>query len=197
MGLIDLNAMLRTLAVGAIAYVALVAMLRVSGKRTLSQLNAFDLVVTVALGSTLATILLSDDTGLAQGLVAFALLIALQFLITWSSLRSRKVARLAKSEPTMLVLRGELLTEALRRERLLLSEVEAALRQHGLATVDEAALVTLETDGSISVVPHLAPETARRLEDGLVARGPGTAASRPGQSPSTWNDPTVTEDRAD
>jgi uncharacterized membrane protein YcaP (DUF421 family) len=50
----------------------------VSGKRTLSKLDAFDLIVTVALGSTLATVLLSRDVALAEGIVAFALLVGLQ-----------------------------------------------------------------------------------------------------------------------
>ena len=74
-------ALLRTLVVGTLAYVALVALLRLSGKRTLSKWNAFDMVVTVAFGSTLATALLSRDTTLAQGVLAFALLVALQWRV--------------------------------------------------------------------------------------------------------------------
>ena len=74
--------LLRVLIVGTLAYVALVLLLRVSGKRTLSKMNAFDLVVTVALGSTLATVILSKDVALTEGVTAFALLIGLQFGIT-------------------------------------------------------------------------------------------------------------------
>jgi len=70
----------RVALVGMCAYVALVLMLRLSGNRTLSKLNAFDFVVTVALGSTLATVLLSKDVSLAEGVLAFAVLIGLQFL---------------------------------------------------------------------------------------------------------------------
>ena len=79
--------LLRTAVVGILAYAALVLFLRFSGKRTLAKMNAFDLVVTVSLGSTLATIALSADVALAQGLLALALLIALQFVMTWSSVR--------------------------------------------------------------------------------------------------------------
>lgn len=78
----------RVIVVGTAAYVILVFMLRVSGKRTLSKLNAFDFVVTVALGSTLATILLSKDVALAEGVLALALLVFLQMGITWLSVRS-------------------------------------------------------------------------------------------------------------
>jgi uncharacterized membrane protein YcaP (DUF421 family) len=89
----------RVLLVGPLAYVALVAILRISGKRTLTKLNAFDLVVTVALGSTLATVLLSKNVALAEGVLAMALLVFLQFAITWLSVRSGGFRDLVKSEP--------------------------------------------------------------------------------------------------
>ena len=61
----------RTALIGTLAYLALVLLLRVSGKRTLSQMNAFDFIVTVALGSTLATVLLSSSVSLARGGAGF------------------------------------------------------------------------------------------------------------------------------
>ena len=86
----------RVLVIGPLAYLALVLLLRISGKRTLTKLNAFDLVVTVALGSTLATILLSKSVSLTEGVLALALLIALQFAITWTSVRSERVQKSRK-----------------------------------------------------------------------------------------------------
>jgi hypothetical protein len=71
----------RVVTVGGLAYVAVVAVLRVSGKRTLAKLNAFDLVITVAFGSTLASISLSQDVALLEGAAAVALLAAAQFLV--------------------------------------------------------------------------------------------------------------------
>ncbi len=94
------DSLLRTLVVGVLAYVVLVVLLRVSGKRTLSKMNAFDLVVTVALGSTLATALLARDVALAEGVLPFALLIGLQIAVTWSSV-------LARHGPPRVLLRGE------------------------------------------------------------------------------------------
>lgn len=153
---IDWSALLRTAFVGALAYVALIAMLRVSGKRTLSQFNAFDFVVTVAIGSTLATILVSgDDLSLLRGLVALAVLVSLQFVITWTSLRSRNVSRLVKSEPTVVAYRGRPIPAVMARERLVPAELAAALRAHGLARVEDADLVVLETDGTITIVPTI------------------------------------------
>jgi uncharacterized membrane protein YcaP (DUF421 family) len=142
----------RTALVGALAYIGLVAFVRIAGKRTLAKMNAFDLIVTVALGSTLATILLSKDVALAEGLVAFALLIGLQFAITWLSVRTDVVPNLVKSKPTLLAYRGDLVSETLRRERVSDEEVFQAVRQSGFAGLEETHAVVLETDGSFSVI---------------------------------------------
>lgn len=148
-------AILRTIATGAIVYVALILILRVSGKRTLSKWNAFDFIITIALGSTLATALLSKDTAIAQGVTGLALLIALQFVVTWLSVRFRSFSQLVKARPTLLVYRGELRTAAMRRQRVTEGEVLAALRGHGIGSVAQAAAVILETDGSFSVIREL------------------------------------------
>lgn len=142
----------RTVVVGAAAFVGVIVFVRLAGKRNLSKLNAFDLIITVALGSTLATILLSQDVALAEGLTAFALLVGLQFVITWLSVRTRAIPRLVKSEPTLLVHRGRPLDEALRDQRVSEVEVLQAVRQQGFASVEDVHAVVLETDGSFSVI---------------------------------------------
>jgi uncharacterized membrane protein YcaP (DUF421 family) len=115
--------LLRPVVVGVAAYAGLIVLLRVTGKRTLSKLNAFDLVVTVALGSTLATALLTNDVALAEGLTGLAVLVLLQLAVTWLSARSALVRRLVRSGPTMLYFRGEFLDRAMRAERVTESEV--------------------------------------------------------------------------
>ena len=142
----------RTAMIGVLAYAILIFLLRASGKRTLSKMNAFDFVVTVALGSTLASLLLNKDVSLAQGALAFALLIALQFAITWSSVRARWVRRLVTGEPSLLAHRGACLPEAMRTARVTEDEILAAVRAAGLRAVEDAESVVLETDGSFSVV---------------------------------------------
>ncbi|SCY66109.1 DUF421 domain-containing protein [Microvirga guangxiensis] len=144
--------LLRVLVVGTLAYVALVTILRISGKRTLTKLSAFDLVVTVALGSILATVLLSRSVALAEGILAMALLVFLQFAITWLSVRSPRFAYLMKSEPTLIVHQGQFLDRALRAQRITRDEVMEALRGSGVPDVAQALAVVLEPDGSISVI---------------------------------------------
>lgn len=183
---LDIGAAARTVAVGIVAYLALVAMLRVSGKRTLSQLSAFDLVITIALGSSLSAVLISDDVGLMQGLAAFALLIVLQFVITWTSLRSKTVAKLIESEPTVVAFRGKFLKDAMLRERLLRSDIEVALRQHQLLRVEEADLIVLEADGSITVIPELDSEAARQVGDGLKEGGHAVTRASSVEGPASW-----------
>lgn len=144
--------LLRVVIVGTLAYAALILLLHVSGKRTLSKMNAFDLVVTVALGSTLATALLSEDVALAEGVVAFGLLIGLQFLLTWWSVRTKAVRELVKAEPTLLLHRGRLLTQAMRAARVTEDEILAAARAQGLGSLEDVEALILETDGTFTVV---------------------------------------------
>jgi len=72
----------RIVMVGTLGYAALVGCLRWSGKRTLAKMNAFDLIVTVSLGSILASLLLNKEVPLAEGILAFSLLIGWQFVVT-------------------------------------------------------------------------------------------------------------------
>ena len=153
--------LVRVLVVGSLAYLGLVLLLRVSGKRTLSKMNAFDFVVTVALGSTLATVLLSKDVALAEGIAAFALLIGAQYLITYLSVRSRALKRLVKSEPSLLFYDGDFLADAMRRERVTREEVLAAVRQQGKPSLGQIGAVVLETDGTFSILTSLAADRAR------------------------------------
>jgi uncharacterized membrane protein YcaP (DUF421 family) len=116
-------------------------------------MNAFDFVVTVALGSTLASILTSQDVAVAQGVVALALLIGLQYAITWLSVRSRHVREVTRSEPALLVHDGQPVHAALRRERITRAELDAAVRDAGVGALEDVAAVVLETDGTVTVIP--------------------------------------------
>ena len=142
----------RLVIVGSLSYAALVVLLRTSGKRTLAKMNAFDLVITVAFGSTFASAILSSDVSLSEGVGAFALLCGLQFLVAWLSTRSERFQNFVKSQPTLLFFRGQFLTDALRGERVTREEVFAAIRSSGAASLSKVDAVVLETDGTFSVL---------------------------------------------
>ena len=145
------DGVLRILLIAPAAYVALILILRMSGKRTLAKLNAFDFVVTIAIGSTLASVITSSTLSLVDGLVALGLLVGMQFIVTAASVRLPWVNDVVKAEATLLVRKGELLPRAMRRQRITSDEIEAATRQSGGRGVEDAEAVFLETDGSLAV----------------------------------------------
>ncbi|MGF1549779.1 MAG: DUF421 domain-containing protein [Sphingomonadaceae bacterium] len=134
------------------AYAGLIVILRVAGKRSLSKLNAFDFVVTVALGSTLATVLLSKEVSLAEGVLALALLAGLQYLVTRLSLGFSWFRGLVRSDPALLVEKGRYLEEMMKRERVTRGELDQAIRNEGIGRIEDVDAVVLETDGSFSVI---------------------------------------------
>lgn len=156
--------------VAVLAYAALVVLLRVSGKRTLSDMNAFDFVVTVALGSTLATTILSPSVPLAEGITALVVLVALQALLAYLGTRFAWARRAMKAEPTLVVHEGKLLRENMERVRLSEAAVLAAIRSAGEADLSDVHAVVLETNGKISVIPKPPDKAGRAME---AARTPG------------------------
>ena len=167
----------RVIVNGTLGYIILVVLLRGFGKRSLSKLNAFDLVVTVALGSVLATILLNNSIALAEGVAAVTLLLLLQYGITWLSVRSERFQDLVKAEPTLLVRRGAFLDGTMRRERISREEVLSAMREQGTNDLSQVQAVVLETDGSISVLKQ------STKADAADDPSPGENTSQAGSSP--------------
>lgn len=144
--------LVRILAVGAAAYGALVLLLRLSGKRTLAKLSAFDFVVTVALGSTLATILLDSRTTWADGVTALATLVILQLLAAALTAWTSSGLRLLTSGPSVLLRDGVADNPTMRRQRVSMDELRQAVRASGSGDLSAIAAVVLETDGTMSVI---------------------------------------------
>lgn len=146
------TSLLRILVVGTSSYVVLILFIRMFGKRTLAKMNAFDLIVTVALGSTLATVIISKDVKLADGALALFLLCGLQFVIAYASVRSRRAERAVKAEPALLYFQGRFLDDTMKAERVTADEILAAVRSQGINDLTQVGAAVLEADGSISVM---------------------------------------------
>lgn len=114
-------------------------------------MNAFDFVVAVALGSTLATVLLNRSVPLADGQTAFALLIGLQFCVAWLSVRVGWLLRFMTGEPQLLFYRGAFMPGPMRTCRVTQDEVRAAIRASGRPDLSDAGAVVFETDASFSI----------------------------------------------
>ncbi len=142
----------RVLVLGILGYIALVILLRVSGNRTLSKLNAFDFVVTIALGSTFGSFILNKSISLADGVMGFAVLIGMQYVVTWLTVRSKSIRKIIKSEPSLVYYNGEYLHDSMKRSRVVEAEIEQSARNQGYANLEKVEAVVLETDGSFSII---------------------------------------------
>ncbi len=152
---------IRVIIVGVCAYTYLVLLLRVSGNRMLAKLNAFDFVITVAVGSTLSSVLVNSGVALAEGVAALTMLAALQYAVAWASVRNEGFQRLVSSEPR-LVYRHGFLRAAMRRERVTDGDLREAARRQGQG-LEHVGVIVLETDGSVSVLSSVPEVPTMRL----------------------------------
>jgi uncharacterized membrane protein YcaP (DUF421 family) len=143
------NIALRT----AIIYVVILVGLRLSGKREIGQMTVFDLVALLLIANVVQNAMVGNDTSLTGGIVAAAVLLVLNALVSQLRFRSPRLRRLVEGSPTVLVLHGEAVTANMRREGIDEDTLEAALREHGVNEIGDVEMAVLEIDGSISVVP--------------------------------------------
>jgi uncharacterized membrane protein YcaP (DUF421 family) len=136
-----------------IVYGVILVGLRLSGKREVGQMTVFDLVVLLLIANAVQNAMVGADTSLVGGILAAAVLLALNAAVARVRLRWPRFRRLVEGSPTLLVLRGKLITDHIRREGLDEEMLETALREHGVASIDQVEMAVLEIDGSISVVP--------------------------------------------
>ena len=135
-------------------WLLIVVLIRLSGKRTTSQMNNFDWIITVAIGSLAASGILLEGVTLVDASVAILVLGLCQFGVTWLVVRSDRFAKIVKAEPELLLHKGEYLEEPMKRTRVTKSEIDAALRENGIVDAKDASWVILETDGTLSVIPR-------------------------------------------
>ncbi|MBL4877545.1 YetF domain-containing protein [uncultured Hyphomonas sp.] len=154
-----------------VIYFTIIAFIRLAGKRSTSQMNNFDWVVTVALGSIAGAGITSNSVTALEALFAILVLLGIQWALTFIIARNGGLEGLVKSSPRLLVYRGEYLEKNIRDERLTKSEVLAALRENGLTHVEAAEAVVLETDASFSVIARenasVSPEHLARSVRGV------------------------------
>ena len=148
----DFNSLVRIFIAAPLLYGIIIFYIRIFGKRTTSQMNSFDWIVTVALGSIVATTVIQKTVPLLSGALAILILMLLQYVLTKSMLYSKRLRKIIRSDPRLLVFKGEILNENMRKERIVEAEVYAAIREKGLANIKDAYAVILETDAQFSVI---------------------------------------------
>ena len=136
-----------------IVYLALLAGLRLAGKRELGQMTPFDLVVILLIANAVQNAMVGPDTSVTGGLIAAGVLVTVNYGVAQARERLPWLRRAVEGTPTLLINDGRFVQEHLRREGLSEDDVLMAIREHGVADVKDVRIAVLETDGSISIVP--------------------------------------------
>ena len=134
-------------------YVLIVLVTKVSGKRSTSQLNNFDWVVTVMIGSLGASTILLKDIPFIEGIASILVLYLLQFLVTKYASISPQFSSFILSEPRIVFYQGQFLPDAMRAERLTRQEIECAMRSEGVNSFNDIEAIVFESDAKLTIIP--------------------------------------------
>ncbi len=137
----------------AAVYLAVYVGLRLMGKRELGQMTVFDLVVILLIANAVQNAMVGPDTSVAGGIIAAFVLLAINWAVARWRQRSPFWGRILEGTPTVLIQDGEFIWPHLRREGIERTELEMAMREHGVESIRDVKLAVLEVDGSISIVP--------------------------------------------
>ena len=144
--------LIKTVILSVLMYVSIIIIIRTSGKRTLSTFNAFDFLITVAMGSISATTILSKNTKFFDGISSIIVLVFLQFLVAKLSAYSKTFSKIIKSEPTLLYYNHEYLEKNMVKMRVSRDDILQEARVHAGVTLDKVHSVILEANGKMSIV---------------------------------------------
>jgi uncharacterized membrane protein YcaP (DUF421 family) len=154
-----------------VIYLVLLIGLRVFGKREIGQFTTFDLVFILLVANAVQPAMTGPDNSLTGGIVIIAALIVINFAIGFLRVRVPFISRLVEAPSVVVARDGKWLPDVLKREGVTDEEFMAALREHGVDSVKEAKLVTLESDGSLSVVSSDKAQQHRKRHVRFVRRG--------------------------
>ncbi|MGF1591196.1 MAG: DUF421 domain-containing protein [Pleurocapsa sp.] len=144
--------LVRIVVIGTLAYFSLLILLRISGKRTLAQLNAFDFVITIAIGSTFGRLITAKGVSLAESVTAFFTLIFLQYLVSWLTVRSSAFDNFITASPSLLYYQGQFLRKAMQEQRVTQSQLLAVVRENKISSLQDVEAIVLESAGTLAVI---------------------------------------------
>jgi uncharacterized membrane protein YcaP (DUF421 family) len=156
----------------SVIYVFIVMALRLFGKKELAQLSVIDLVFILLISNSVQNAMVGPETSLTAGLVAAATLFMVNGILKYLLFRSKQISKLVQGEPVMLIHSGNVIEENLKKERLTLEELEAAVREHGVSGIKEVDLAVLEVDGNISILSenYLRKSSRKRKSHKVISK---------------------------
>jgi uncharacterized membrane protein YcaP (DUF421 family) len=169
--------LLMTAARAAAVYALMLFVIRISGKRTIGNFTAFDLLVALMLGEVVDEIIYGDVT-FAQGATAILVVAALQYANSWMSYWDHGMDKALEGTPSIVVRNGQLEREGMRKERMNEKDVMAELRLQGVPDLREVKLAAVENDGAVSVIRE---DWAEPLQRGDVDDGEHAAEDESGK----------------
>lgn len=148
-----------------VIYLFLVLMLRLVGKRELSQLNTLDFVVLLAVANAVQNGLIGPDDSVTGAIVGAAVLFVVDAALAFVVFRSRRAQQLIEGTATLIVRNGEALPAALKKEEISHDDLLVALQSAGAQTVEEVRMAWLEPSGKVVVVPKTHVQSSRQYDD--------------------------------
>ena len=147
-----------------ILYLALIVVLRLTGKRQIGELEPNELVLTMLMSDLAAVPMQDFGIPLLSGLLPIAVLLCLSLLMSWLNLRSIRFRTLLCGKPAVIIRHGKLQQQAMRRNRLTLDELLEELRCQGVTDLTTVKYAVLETSGQVTVLlyPCQQPMTPRQ-----------------------------------
>ena len=152
---------LEILARVSIIYIACFVLLRVSGRREMSQLGPMDLLTMLLLSECVSPALTGNSESVTVGVLAATILLGLGVGTSWLSFRSRKLDELLQGSARVLIHDGRVNSAVLRSERITDEDLRAKLHEHGLMTVHDVARAYVEADGTITIIKRKDLEESR------------------------------------
>ena len=138
-----------------VVYLFLHLLFRISGKRTLSEMTTFDLLVLLIISETTQQAMVDRDNSLTNGLLMIATLVGLDLLMAWLKQRSPKIEKLIDGVPLVVAEDGKMVESVAVKERVDEDDVlEAARSKQGVGRMADIRYAILERDGSISIIPR-------------------------------------------
>jgi len=137
---------------GAFIYAFLLVILRITGKRQVGQLAPFDLILLLVLSNSVQNAMIGQDSSILGGCITAMTLIAMNYVVSWATFKSKWFAGLIEGRPLRLIHDGCIDHRALDACKLTIHELNAALRAEGVGSLENVHVAMLENTGRISVI---------------------------------------------
>ena len=137
---------------GIVVFIFLMVLTRVIGRRELSSLQPFDLILLIILGDAVQQGLTQDDYSLTGALLAVGTIALCQVLVSFLSYKFPRTRKVIEGTPIIVIQDGEAIERNLKRERLDIDDVAEEARQQGIAHLTDVKWAVLETTGKISFI---------------------------------------------